>query len=68
MELNSITIFWFTVAIITALHTLWTVVTAVVKDRLPPFLARDPKQAAPFVWGGVLLGALCHAIYLLVML
>ena len=67
MELNTLSILWLTVALVTGLHTVWTLVSA-ASDNLPPFLARDPSVSAPYVWGGVLLAAAAHALYLLIQL
>jgi len=68
MELNTVVILWFTLALLAALHTLWAFAAAAAGDKLPGFLSRDPTVAALFVWGGVLLAAAIHALYLLIQL
>ncbi len=68
MELNTVVILWLSLAVVTGLHTLWAFAAAAAGGRLPGFLSRDPGVAAPFVWGGVLLAAAIHAVYLLIQL
>lgn len=68
MELNTVVILWLTLALLAALHTLWAFAAVAAADKLPGFLSRDPGRVAPFVWGGVLLAAAMHALYLLIQL
>ena len=68
MELNAVVILWLALALVAAVHTLWAFAAVAAGDKLPGLLSRDPGMVAPFVWGGVLLAAVIHALYLLIQL